>query len=520
MPRAFTRKATLSAATASLVIACSTSPSPSSSPPSSSSSAPSDAGQASGANPATGVESDATGTHLVVVRADRGPHAASKPVQVDRRLYGMNIADWRPQDYVPVAAPGFVTWLGALRPGVLRWPAGHTSQEYVWTRGGGPQSGSWTLTPEHLDAFIALSHEVGAEPLIGINVKRGNPGAAADLVRYLDVDHHDDVHWFFIGNEPDFGDGLTPDPNTYADELITFTDAMRAVDPSIGIVGPELLTGAHVGGIQGNVDWMTPVLARAGDRIAAISWHSYPLDSGQVLSASSATLSIPHLFQETAADWPEAGMSFVDQIMPALAATRDAHAPGASIWITEMAEDPGPAAGAGVSDTQAAALWVGDALGRYAEYGPGAVVRFLFKGDRLGYALLDGNDHPRATYGAYWLYARYFGDRFVESSSDALATVAVHAALRGDGALTVALVNKTTTAQHVRLDVSGFSAQTASQLTLAGAGGELSSVSFTIEGEALTSANVATGIQAAALDSTHLFDTVVPAASMRLLVYR
>ena len=430
----------------------------------------------------------------------------------------MNIADWRPQDYAPAVAPDVVTWLGALRPGVLRFPAGHTSQQYVWARGGGTQTGSWELTPANLDAFVALNAAVGAEPLIGINVKRGNPAAAADVVRYLNVDHHAGVHWFYVGNEPDLGDGFAASPSAYADQLVTFTDAMLAVDPTIGIIGPEMMSGSNAGGFQGSVDWLTPIVTRMGARTAGISWHFYPLDSGQPAPWSSAIVTIPHLFQETAPDWQEAGMSFVDQIMPALAVLRDAHAPAASIWITEMAEDPGPAAGAGVSDTQAAALWSSDALGRYAEYGPGAVVRFLFRSENLAYALLDGDGHPHPTYGAYWLLARYFGDHFVDSTTDAVSAVAAHAALRSDGALTVALVNKTTSPQHVLLDVSGFCAQSASELTHAG-DGQLTSQTFTIEGQTLTSANVGAGIAATPLAPSRLFDTIVPAASLRVLVY-
>ena len=430
----------------------------------------------------------------------------------------MNIADWRPQDYSPVPAPDVVTWLGALRPGVLRWPAGHASQEYVWERGGGAQTGSWVMTPSNADAFVSFSAAVGAEPLIGINVKRSNPGAAADLVRYLNVEQHRGVHWFYVGNEPDLGDGFASSPSAYAEQLVTFIDAMKAVDPSIGIVGPELMSGSNISGAQG-VDWLTPIVMRTGSRVAAISWHFYPLDSGQRFPASSAIPSIPHLFQESAGDWHEAGMSYVDQIMPSLAALRDAHAPGAAIWITEMAEDPGPAAGAGVSDTQAAALWSADALGRYAEYGPGAILRFLFKSEGQAYALVDGDGHPRPTYGAYWLHARYFGDRLVDSTSDALADVAVHAALRADGALTIAIVNKATSPQPVRLDVSGFCAQAASGLTLAG-DGSLGSKTFTIEGQSLTSANVSTGIAPTSLPQAQLFETVMPPASLRILVYR
>ena len=99
-----------------------------------------------------------------------------------------------------------------------------------------------------------------------------------------------------------------------------------------------------------------------------------------------------------------------------------------------------------------------------------------------------------------------------------MSAVAAHAALRSDGALTVALVNKTTSPQHVLLDVSGFCAQSASELTHAG-DGQLTSQTFTIEGQTLTSANVGAGIAATPLAPSRLFDTIVPAASLRVLVY-
>jgi hypothetical protein len=127
--------------------------------------------------------------------------------------------------------------------------------------------------------------------------------------------------------------------DAYADQLVAYADAMRAVDPNIRIVGPGL-TGAHAGALQGTGDGMTPIAARAGTRLSGMSWHDYPLDSAQPLRRSSATISIAHLFQGTAPDWHPAGLSFADEVMPPLAALREAHAPRASTWITEFAERP------------------------------------------------------------------------------------------------------------------------------------------------------------------------------------
>lgn len=466
--------------------------------------------------PPAGAPADVT----IAIDGASGPHGAAAPVAVDRKLYGMNVADWMPQDYTPAPQPTFLAYLTALEPGVLRWPAGHRSQEYIWASGGPGQSGDWTLTPALVDAFIALARSVKSDPLIGINVKRGTPAAAADLVRYLNVEKGYGVKYFQMGNEPDLTDGVTSGPDEYVTDVIAFTDAMKAVDPTIQFVGPELLTGAHVGGINGTVDWMTPILERVGPRFTGLSWHYYPLDSGQQNPSSSARISFEHMFQESAQDWPPAALGFAAEVMPRLDTLRAAHAPGAKVWITEIAEDPGPLAGLGISETIAAALWTADVYGRYGEYGPGAVVRWIYKtvSDHM-YGLMTAADEPRPTYGAIWLYARHFGNRFVKAETTALTDVAAHAALRDDGALTVMLVNKTTTTKRVHVAAKGVCPVTsASDYTLTGTG--LGATSFAINGEPLTAAAATGALAPRAVPAAEMWDVELPPTSARVVVYR
>ena len=454
----------------------------------------------------------------VSVDGSRGPHGAA-PAKVDpRRLVGMNIADWRPQDYMPKVDPAFGAYLKGLRPGALRWPAGHRSQEYNGERGGGGQSGDWTLTAAHVDAFVALAKSVSAEPVIALNVKRGTPAAAADLVRYLNVEKKYGVHWFLVGNEPDLTDGVIASPEAYAQKYVAFADAVRGVDPSAKLIAPELLTGAHVNGAHGRPDWLTPTLVAAPGKVDGMSWHYYPLDSGQSNPTSSAIMSVPHLFQETAPDWRPASIAYVDEVMPALKAASDAHAPNAGVWITEFAEDPGPGAGAGISDTVAGALWVGDALGRYAEYAPAAIFRWVFRTvAEHGYGLIDKDALPRPAYGAYWLYGREMGDRYVAAVSSSKTDVAVHASLRPDGGLAIMLVNKTESAKRVHLDIEGFCVGTASEITLTGDG--YGSTSFTLGGQAVTPSTVET-ISTSAVGDDRLFDVEVPGTSVHVIVYQ
>lgn len=451
----------------------------------------------------------------VVVRAQRGPHGAPEPVVVDRRLYGMNIADWRRQDYSPPSAK-FFGYLGALEPGVLRWPAGHRGQHYAWARTAATPGTNWTLTPEHVDAFIALAKSVNAEPLLAINQKTGSIEAAQDLVRYVNLERGYGVKWFQVGNEPDHTDGLTSDPESYGDRLAAFADAILQIDPNARIVAPEIMTGAHIGD-QGRVDWMGRILARVGPRAHAISWHYYPLDSGQSSPTSSATMSIEHLFQEEAWDWPPAGMGFDGIVTPILHELRDRYSPGAELWITEFAEDPGPGAGFGLSDRLVGALWAADSLGRYAERATSAVLRFLYKsGPEHGYNIVDHDENPRPAYGTYWLYARHMGNRFVDVSTTALTEVAAHAALRNDGTLSLVLVNKTTAPKRVRVVVEGFCPTAAGELTLEGPGYE--ATTFTINGEILDEVKAQQGIPPKEMPD--LFDVALPPTSVRLVSYR
>ncbi len=472
------------------------------------------------ATPRTPQPPDGTQDVVLTVRANAGPHGAASPIEVDRKIHGTSIADWRPDDYKPAPKPTFLAYLSAMKPGVLRWPAGHRSQEYNWVYGGSGQTGWWTLTAAEVDAFIALAKAVSAEPLIAINVKRGTPAAAASLVRYLNVEHDYGVTWFQVGNEPDLTDDMTAGPEVYANQLIAFSDAMRAVDPSVKIVGPEMLTGAHVGGMHGKVDWMTPILERAGDRLNAISWHYYPLDTGQTNPSSSAIFTVEHLFQETAPDWRPASIAFADEIMPLLAKMSADHTNGAQTWVTEFAEDPGPGAGTGISDALAGALWTADALGRYAEYGPGAVLRWVFKSVAgHGYTLIDTNDQPRPNYGMYWLFAQHVGKRFVDATSSDRTVVATHAALRDDHALTVILVNKTTAAKRVHVDLTGFDVCSAEHMTLDG--DDYASTTFRINDRPLTVENLApNAIAPIPAAEAELFDVDMPPTSVRVMAYR
>ncbi len=422
------------------------------------------------------------------VNTSLGPHGGA-PIAIDRRLYGMNIADWQPKDYVPEPHPTFTSYLAALQPGILRWPAGESSQEYRWSREG-PVEGTKTLTPADVDAFVQLARGVKAEPVIAINVKTGTPREAADLVRYVNEEKEYDVRWWQIGNEPDLPDGLTRGPNGYARQFQAFARAMRDIDPAIQLVGGELMTGAHVIASNGAQDWLTPILRRAGEDMDAISWHYYPLDGSRTNAEGAAAATLSNLFQEEATDWRPAGLTFVDDVFPPLLRARGTYAPGAEIWVTEYGEDWYKGGTEGLVDTHAGALWAAEVLGRFAAHGVDAMAKWIFKsGSDHRYTLLDPDYHPRPAYYAYWLFANHFGDRMVNATSDDRELVNAHAGLRSDGRLAVVVVNKDTVARDVSLDFSGFEPKSAGQYVVKGE--SLDARNVTLNGETLHPENLA-----------------------------
>jgi hypothetical protein len=82
----------------------------------------------------------------------------------------------------------------------------------------------------------------GMEPVIQVSYWKGQYSAqqAADLVKFLNVTHKKNIKYFSIGNEPDHGSsyGFTK-PEQVAPYIKAFASAMKSVDPSIKIIGPD-----------------------------------------------------------------------------------------------------------------------------------------------------------------------------------------------------------------------------------------------------------------------------------------
>ncbi len=141
-----------------------------------------------------------------------------------------------------------------------------------------------TFDNAQLDAMVAYARAIGAEPILQVpHLAADSTGApataanAAAMVTYANVTKGYGIKYFSIGNEPDLYDsaGLPADStkpaipgyttDQYCASVTAYVTAMKAVDPTIKIVGPDLAYKYQAG--NGSYDWLTPILNSCGDGV-------------------------------------------------------------------------------------------------------------------------------------------------------------------------------------------------------------------------------------------------------------
>ncbi|MBQ7180887.1 MAG: hypothetical protein IJR87_06295 [Bacteroidaceae bacterium] len=204
-----------------------------------------------------------------------------------------------PQDNFHGMRRDVVEHLKQLGPRVIRWPGGNFAGEYRWKDGllpvdqrgplqaareieTQPHSDGYDYHEINTDDFIALCREVGAEPLLTINLAWESAEESAQWVEYCngapDTEYgriraergHKEpfnVHFWSLGNEMGYGHMEGPNgPDGYSDYALRHAEAMLAVTPDL-----ELFAS----GPYPNDDWAKKSAARMADKVKYISLHNY-----------------------------------------------------------------------------------------------------------------------------------------------------------------------------------------------------------------------------------------------------
>ena len=388
---------------------------------------------------------------------------------------------------------------------LLRYPGGSTSDVYHWQSNTTVPGQSSTNVNNTFDAFMGMAQNVGAQAMITVDYGAGTPQEAAGWVQYANkggagysgpvptyaggssTGHTYGIKYWEIGNEQ-YGDGTygssweynnnTHGPAAYAANVVTYSQAMKAVDPSIKIGLVVTTPNNWPDGVTNSSSpqpWNTTVLSNACSSIDFVIAHWYPQGPG---SESDATL-----------------LSSTSQIASMVSTLRSeinqycgSHASAVQIMVTEtnsVSYNPGKQTVGLVN-----ALYLADDYMSWLENGVANVDWWTLHNGPVGGTNNSSSLYGTAQYGDYGVlsdagctsttsgicepaadtpFPAYYGlqmlnylgqpgDTMVSASSNQ-SLVAVHAVKQANGNLAVLLINKDPNNSYtVSLGLNGYSA--------------------------------------------------------------
>jgi hypothetical protein len=337
---------------------------------------------------------------------------------INSLVYGVNHGPWAviTDKTLPLAQEARIT--------MIRYPGGNWGDEN-------------DLQPYHIDQFALLAEQLGSEVSLNVRLHNGTPEQAADLVRYANVENDYNIRYWGIGNEPTLFATSRDEPDygveRFNEEWRAFAEAMKAVDDSILLIGPELHQfGSNLESTPKDpfdLDWMTEFLKANGDLVDIVSIHRYPFPQGG--GGRAATVD-----ELTAAskEWDE----IIPYLRGLIIETTGEDLP---IAVTEVNSHWSNAIGGEATpDSFINAIWWADALGRMINNNVDVVNYFSLQSNNStgGYGLF-GRSEPRPTYYVYKIF-QDFGDERVFAACDD-PDLGIYSALDDEDGLSIIIVN-------------------------------------------------------------------------------
>ncbi len=442
-------------------------------------------------------------------------NANSSQGVIPASAFGLNEAAWD-GDMLDPTLPGLLNASGAK---IMRYPGGSLSDGYHWQSN--TTEASYAKPSNTFDAFMQVAQQAGIQPLITADYGAGTAQEAAGWVHYANkggsgysgpvptyaggssTGHTYGIKYWEIGNEV-YGDGTYGSswelnhnalgPTTYANNVVSFSQAMKAVDPSIKVGLVVTTPGYWPDGQTSSSspkpwnDTVLPIACSAADFVIV---HWYPNSSGQseatVLASSSQIPSMVAMLR-----------SKINQYCGSRASS-------IQIMVTET--NAGIVNAGQHATGWYAGLFLDDMYMNMLENGVANVDWWLLHDDLLSSGACSGStcDPPAETpfppyYALQMLtHLGQAGDTMVSASSSQ-SLVAAHAVKQANGKLAVLLVNKDPSNSYtVSLGLTGYTANsTATVYTYGTNGGGItstsgSSSSVTIAPYSLTTVVLSTG---------------------------
>lgn len=330
-------------------------------------------------------------------------------------------------------------------------------------RVGGNYSDQNDLTKFTVDIYAAQAKMIGAELALSVRLLDGTPEAAADILRYANIEKGHNIRYWSIGNEPSFfvpvhgaESYTTEDLNR---EWRAMAEAMLAVDPNIILVGPDIsqyvvlnVQGDTIEYLEGNRggaprdplgrDWMQEFLRANGDLLGVVSVHRYPYPGGErVASATIAGL------RENSHEW-DVSIPNLRQVVQ-MAAGRDM-----PLAVTEVNSNSIPTTGGEAGpDTLYNAIWFADVLGNLIRHKTEIVAYWNLRSQTDGHGLFGLRGINPVAY-IYMLYKHFGTELLIAETSN--EEVSIFAAQREDGTVTLMVVNLADDTRDATVQFTGF----------------------------------------------------------------
>jgi len=278
----------------------------------------------------------------------------------------------------------------------------------------------------------------------------GKPEIAAELVRYTNIKKKYGITYWSIGNEPNIFTMLKQVDYEYTPEHLNrdwraIALAMKAADPTIKLIGPELSQWNEsyetTPKDPTKQDWMTEFLKANGDLVDIVSVHRYPM-----FSPTNGPVTVQQLRENT--------RKWVSEMEYLRSLIREIVGRDLPIAITELNSDPSNAQLAEASpDSFYNAIWYADILGQSMNEDVFMINQWVLSQRTTGLGLFKGSE-IRPTYYVFPLY-KNFGSEQVYAASG-ITDVDIFAAKRADGALTLMVINLSDVEQRIPLKVNGI----------------------------------------------------------------
>jgi hypothetical protein len=188
----------------------------------------------------------------------------------------------------------------------LRYPGGSYSDIYNWQTN--VAQGGYDAPDTDFAEFMGTAQAAGAQPIITVNYGTGTPALAAAWVQDADVTNNYGIQYWEVGNEV-YGNGTyganwetdshcdtslngTPvtvgsepaqtydcGPTQYADNVLSYMTAMKAVDSSIHVCAVLTTPGSWPDGVTNSEypdSWNQTVLSILGSKTDCVIVHYYP----------------------------------------------------------------------------------------------------------------------------------------------------------------------------------------------------------------------------------------------------